>query len=651
MTDVAEGALEAGREAARRHAWHETYEFLTKAGTESPLGPADLEALAEAAWWTARLDDSISARERAFRAHVETSNPRRAAIVAMELAKGYYAKGSSSIGSAWVKRAEQLLAGEPDCAEKGWLHRLQSVIALEGLGEYDKALEEARRAYELAVRFRDRDLLSVALHDQGRALVMRGDVADGMALIDEATAPATAGELTPFNTAVVYCNTITACKELADYRRAADWSDAAKRWCERQAIAGFPGMCRVYRASIMQLRGAWAEAEMEARQACEELRDFNVSYAAEAFYELGEVRLRAGDLEAAEEAFGQAHELGRDPQPGLALLRLAQGRLEGARSCINQALADESGALHRARLLPAQVEIEVAAGDRDAAGAATEELERIAERYRTEALMASAHRARARVALAAGDAPLSVHAARQAVRAWQAIDAPFEAARARVVLADAYGAEDDEEHAALELRAAASAFERLGATRDAREAGERLGRLERGRSGPSDARTTRTFMFTDIVRSTNLVEAIGDDAWASLVAWHDKTLRSLFAAHGGEEVDHAGDGFFVAFQAPDAALACAVAIQRRFADNRRQHGFAPQVRIGVHATEAARHDGGYRGRGVHEAARISALAEGGEIVASRATADACPEFSVSTPRAVTVKGIETPFEVVSLDWR
>jgi class 3 adenylate cyclase len=644
--------LTAGRDAIARHAWSEAFELLRAADAEGGgLDPGDLKALADAAWWTARLDDCIAARERAFAAYAESGNGRAAAMVAMSLAKDYYAKGSSSIGSAWVKRAERLLADEPDSVEHGWFHRLRSVIALEGAGDYEAALAEGRKAYEVATSFADRELAAVALHDQGRALVMSGAVTDGMALMDEATAPATAGELSPLNTAVVYCNTITACRELADYRRAGDWSDAAKRWCERQAIAGFPGMCRVYRASIMQVRGAWAEAEVEARQACEELQGFNVSYAAEAFYELGEIRLRAGDLDAAEEAFTQAHELGRDPQPGLAILRLAQGRIDGARSCIGQALAEEAGDLHRARLLPAQVEIATAADDREVAEAATRELERIAETYGSDALAASTHGSRARLALASGDPRAAIRDARRAVRAWQAIDAPYEAARARLLLGDAYLAVADEENARLELQAAAAAFERLGAERDARGARERLGRLERERSNAGDGKAVRTFVFTDIVRSTNLVEAIGDEAWTDLIAWHDKTLRSLFAAHGGEEVDHAGDGFFVAFREPASALECAIAIQRSLADHRREHGFAPQVRIGVHAAEAAPHGTGYKGRGVHEAARIAAVADASEIVASRETAAAVERLAASPPRTVALKGLERPIDVVSIEWR
>jgi class 3 adenylate cyclase len=172
----------------------------------------------------------------------------------------------------------------------------------------------------------------------------------------------------------------------------------------------------------------------------------------------------------------------------------------------------------------------------------------------------------------------------------------------------------------------------------------------RGRAGP-ERRVLKTFMFTDIVKSTNLAEAMGDDAWLELLRWHDETLRATFVAHQGEEVTTTGDGFFVSFDSPDAALACAVAIQRRLADHRRQHGFAPQVRIGLHASEAAQVERDFRGRGVHEAARIAALADGGEIVASRATVGGGSQYPVSESRAVTLKGLSEPVEIVSVDWR
>ena len=161
----------------------------------------------------------------------------------------------------------------------------------------------------------------------------------------------------------------------------------------------------------------------------------------------------------------------------------------------------------------------------------------------------------------------------------------------------------------------------------------------------------KTFLFTDIVRSTDLVSAIGDDAWLDVVRWHDEKLRSLFAGHGGEEVDHAGDGFFVAFDDPASAIGCAVAIQRALADHRRAHGFAPSVRIGVHATAATRSGRIYRGKGVHEAARIAALAEGDEIIASRDTVtSSARSITVVDAREVRLKGISDPVEIVRIDW-
>jgi class 3 adenylate cyclase len=164
-----------------------------------------------------------------------------------------------------------------------------------------------------------------------------------------------------------------------------------------------------------------------------------------------------------------------------------------------------------------------------------------------------------------------------------------------------------------------------------------------------DRRVAKTFLFSDIVKSTNLLDAIGDDAWGDLLKWHDDTLRKLFAEHGGEEIDHAGDGFFVAFSEPAPALACGVAIQRALADHRRHHGFAPPVRIGVHTADALAVGCGFRGKGVHAAARVGALAEANEIVASRETADA-GRVSFTNPRIISLKGLSKPLEIVSVDW-
>jgi class 3 adenylate cyclase len=649
-TDTVGDRLTEGRDALRRYAWLEAFELLTSPEVADRLTPEDLEGLGEACWWVARIDDAINARERAFSGYLAGRKGRRAAMVAIAVAKDYFAKKASSTGMAWIKRAEKLLADQQDGIEHGWMLRTRSVLAQEATGDYDSALRYATEALEVGTRFQDADLMAVALLDQGRALVAKGDVDEGLARMEEATVAAVSGELSPFNTGVVYCNIISSCEELADYRRAGEWSEAAKRWCERQAIAGFPGMCRVYRAGILRLRGHLSQAEQEARKACEELRDFNISYAAEAFYEIGEIRLRVGDLGAAGEAFEQAHQLGREPQPGLALLRLEEGNIEGAQSCIKLAIEEEARPLHRARLLRAHVEIALAAGDVATAERAADELGEIAASYHSTAIAADASVAQGRVALERKDVDQVVTLLRKAYRSWQEIDAPFEVAVARSVLGDSHAVAGDHDTARLEWRAAKSLFDRLGARLHSARLAERLG--EDAAAVPTADQTTKTFMFTDIANSTTLVEAVGDDAWNDLSRWHDDALRALFSVHEGEEIDHAGDGFFVVFRKDSAALACAVAIQRKLAEHRRLHGFAPRVRIGLHTTVASQVARGYKGRGVHEAARIAGLAAGGEIKASlRTIENASGRFLASEPERVSLKGISEPVDVVSVEWR
>lgn len=645
--------LEAGRAAVQRHAWRDALELLRAADTVTRLVPEDLEAMAESAWWSGLLGACIDARERAYKMYLDAGNNRRAGYVAITLARDYFSKHELSVATAWFNRADRLLEPEPECVEKAWLLRTRAVIAIESERRFEIGIDLARQTLEMATRVKDRDLMALALQDQGRALVSMGKVNEGMALVDEATVAAVAGELTPWVTGAVYCNTITVCQRIVDIRRAGEWSEAAKRWCERQAIAGFPGMCRVYRAEIMRLRGAWREAEQEARRACEELKEFNLGYCSEAFYEVGEIRLHMGDLAGAEDAFRHAHELGRDPQPGLALLRLAEGKLSAALTSIKSAVAGQTrDRLVRAKLLPAFVEIALHNNDLNAAEMVVKELEGIAKEYGTSAFEALALDAAAAVHLARGDAVQAQAKLRESVRIWQDVDAPYGAARTRLMLAEAYRSLGDFDNAALELESARSAFERLGATPDLARTDELLKAAgSAGRRAQSAERAGRTFMFTDIVKSTALVEAIGDEAWAHVVRWHDQTLRSLIAVHSGEEVDHAGDGFFIAFHDARAAMECAVAIQRALAEHRHAHGFAPQVRVGLHASQVVQTGGKYKGKGVHEAARIGALAEGGEIVISSETLAAVPlRFSATNPRTVILKDISQPVTVYTLNW-
>ena len=647
MSVAADDLVSAGREALERHAWAEAFDLLKQADAEDALSADELALLGEAAWWSGRADECIAARERAYAAHVAEGDEGRAARIALQLVRDHSARMAGTVASGWFRRAERLLQDGGDTVEHGWLEMMRARAALLA-GEFDKSSELAAAAVQTGARFGDADLQALALVYQGMSLVSRGDVEEGFGLIDEATVAAVSGELTPNVTGMVYCNMISTCAELADYRRAGEWTEAAKRWCERQAISGFPGICRVHRAEIIRLRGSWAEAEQEARQACSELREHGwPAFAGDGFYEIGEIRLRMGDLPAAEEAFGQANQMGRDPQPGLAMLRLAQGRTDAAASMIARAVEETTEPLHRARKLPAAVDIALATGDQRTAEAAAAELQEIAERFGSAALQATARGARAKVLLHEGDAPGALEPARRAWDLWREIDAPYEAAQARMLLGEAFRAAGHEESATLELGAARASFEELGAVPEARRIDELL-------RGPDEAvrRVSKAFMFTDIVQSTNLVEAIGDEAWEDVVRWHDQALRTCFAGHSGQEVDHAGDGFFVAFPHPRSALSCAVEIQRKLVEHRWTAGFAPQVRIGVHVAEATERGADYGGRGVHQAARIGALAQGGEIVASEETvATAGDGFEASEPRQVELKGISERVQVVTVAWR
>jgi tetratricopeptide (TPR) repeat protein len=455
--------LEAAREAFSRGAWRDAYTVLAAANGAGALEAEDLERLADAAWWLADGQTCMRAREEAYRRYVQREEPRAAAAVALALAEDHFHRLARSVGQGWLRRAERHLDGLPEVSQHGWLHRLHVVVALGAERNPRQAMEHADRALEIARRVGDTDLEALAIQDRGRILVALGRVADGMALIDDAMTAATAGELTPHTTGRTYCNMISTCERLGDYGRAAEWHDAARRWSEPHADSGFPGICRVHRAGILRLRGALPEAEQEARRAAEELADFLTDVSGEAFYELGEIRLRMGDHPAADAMFGEAHARGREPQPGLALLRLAQGNLDTARSMIERSLAEPGlAALDRAKLLPALVEIAVACGAADAAAEAASELETITTTYTSPALVASAALARGTVELARGGAEDALAHFRRARRIWTEIDMPYELARTRLLMSRAYSVLGDRDEAAMEERAALAIMSRIG---------------------------------------------------------------------------------------------------------------------------------------------------------------------------------------------
>jgi class 3 adenylate cyclase len=652
MSQLIEDRVQQGRDAYRRHAWHEAFDCLREADSETPISPDDLGLLAESAWFAGAPDAAIEAREQAHAAYLEQGDKCHAAEMALQLAGDHFERLETAIGSGWLSKARRLLEQTShECAAHGWQATSLAYFAMRMRGDWNEVLRQAKLAQGIGERLAIPAIQALALQQQGSALVAMGRIDDGLALIDESTVAAVNGELDPMTTGKIYCSTINVCRNLADWRRASEWTDAAERWCRRQGVSGFPGICRVHRAEIMHFRGSWADAEREAKRACEELKTYDVLLSGEAQYEIGVVRLRVGDLEGAREAFRQAHQLSREPEPGRSLLRLAQGDTPGANISIKRALAGfDSHAFIQARLLPAAVEIGIAAGDLDSVAQHVAQLEQIAGSFRTTAVTATAEYARGLLLLARGDAARALPGQRHAVELWHEIGAPYETAKARTALGETFRAEGDEGSARLEFESAKADFERLGALPDARRVGQLLGD-EQGIAARAGERVKRTFVFTDIVGSTSLAEALGDDAWQELIHWHDQTLRAIFSRYGGTEVKQTGDGFFVAFEDASAAIEAAVALQRSLAEHRRSHGFAPQVRIGLHEAQASTRAVDFAGRGVHEAARIGSLAGGGQILASVNTLQgAATRFPISTPRSVTLKGVSQPIEVVTINW-
>jgi class 3 adenylate cyclase len=484
----------------------------------------------------------------------------------------------------------------------------------------------------------------------GIVLVRMGRVDEGMRLVDEAMIDAVSGTCGGVVTARIYCGTISVCQALGDIRRASEWTEQALACSTRPGMGDFPGDCRMHRAEITRLRGDWAGAETELHRVMGDLEKWSGGHVGQAWYELGEIAMRRGNLAGADEAFDRAVAFDKDPQPGLAMLRLAQGEEVVASALLRAALANAGDAdpLAVGQLLPAVVEVELACGDVQAAADAADRLAGIAQVYGTVLLAARAETSRAQLALARAELEEALERARRAVNLWRDAGAPYETAQTQQLLAEAAARAGDRQVAIVELDAAITVFTNLGATRDLESAQRlraRIGDVAVGRQ------VRRTFVFTDIVDSTRLVVAMGDEQWSTVLRAHDRTIRDLLARHNGSEVKQrgGGDGFFAVFEAPTDAIECAMAIQRSFADRRRD-GFAPEIRIGVHEADALLSGNDYAGLGVHEAARIAAHAEGGSILTSEATAKAAGATACAPPEEVAFKGLSDRVSVQEVLW-
>jgi DNA-binding CsgD family transcriptional regulator/tetratricopeptide (TPR) repeat protein len=461
--------LERGRESYARRAWRDAYEGLSRADRASSLEADDLELLATSAYMLGRDDDYLSALERVHPAHLRTGETLRAVRCAFWIGINLLLRGEMSRATGWFARAQRLLEREKrDCVEQGYL-LIPVLLQAVGAGDWEAASATAGDAAKVAERFGDSDLLAMAGHELGHALIRQGRVEDGLRLLDEAMVAATAGELSPIVTGLVYCSVIAYCQDLYELRRAREWTDALTQWCGQQPdMVAHTGVCLVHRAEILELQGAWRDAQEEARRARERCAQGMVNQAAvgQAIYLQGELHRLQGELAAAEEAYREASRYGCEPQPGLALLRLAQGNGEAAAAAIRRVVGETSDLLKRARLLRGYVEVMLAAGDVEEAHGACRELEDISAGHGGVVLGAMSAGARGAVALAQGDARAALVALRDARQVWQELEAPYEAARVRVLVGLACRELGDEDSAAMELEAARGVFEQLGAAPD-----------------------------------------------------------------------------------------------------------------------------------------------------------------------------------------
>jgi DNA-binding NarL/FixJ family response regulator len=459
--------LSRAREAYARRAWDDAYQLFAAEDRVSPLCREDLERYSWAAGLSGRDRDLLALLERAYQLLLE-QDPLMAARVGFWL--GYRLTGLGEFGQAsgWFARVERLLEreGKP-CAVRGYL-RLPETMRHLAENDYDAAFACAAEAARIGEQFAEPDLVALARSLQGRARLRQGSIREGLALLDEAMVTVKADGAAPIVPAIVYCILIEGCRQVYALDRCREWTAALSSWCESQPqLVAFNGVCMVHRVEVMELNGQWEAALEEARRACQRLEKTPDPFATPAaHYQKAEMHRLRGELDEAEASYLEAHRLGREPQPGMSLLRLAQGRGVAALASIRRALAATGDPLQRARLLPAVVEIALAAGDVEGASEASVELEQLSERFESEVLAAIAAHARGAVLLARGEPQQALDALRPALAVWQRLGAPYLAARVRVSSGLACRALGDEDGAALELAAARKVFEELGARPD-----------------------------------------------------------------------------------------------------------------------------------------------------------------------------------------
>ncbi len=460
--------LEKGRQAIEARAWDRAFSLLTSADSAVSLGSEDLRLMATSAFMLGRDDDMVACLERSHQLYLGAGELLPAVHDAVWIGLNLALRGEMGPASGWFGRAARTLEDvEEENAEHGYLVFARVFGAIE-MGQFEAAVVGAKQAIEIGRRFDEHDLVALAVHGHGRALMRQGNTLEGLHLLDEAMVAVIADRLSPIVTGIIYCSVIEACHEVLDFGRARQWTEALSQWCRVQPeMVAFTGQCLTHRAEVMQMRGDWEDALAEADRASGRFLDgMNQAPVAQAYYRQGELHRLTGDLPRAEEAYRQASRWGWSPQPGYALLRAAQGQAAAGKAALSRVLGESDEWVDRARVLPAYVEILLSLDELDAAGQASQELDDLAEAHPSTMLSAVAHYERGTLLLRSGEPAQAVTAFRAALRGWQELEAPYETAKTRAMIGLACDDIGDRDSARLEFDAARSEFVRLGANPD-----------------------------------------------------------------------------------------------------------------------------------------------------------------------------------------
>ena len=461
--------LVRARETYERGDWVAAFEAWSEVAPGS-LDADDQTRLAHTAYLLGRREECLEALQRSFRAHLDAGDPAAAARCACWLAMVHWRSGEPAVGGGWAARAGSLLAETGDVVERGYLAFMQMHRHI-AVQEWGQAAAHAAEVTAYGRRFGDPDLTALGLAAQGRLTLYSGSVPAGLALFDEAMTGVASGEVSPVWAGDIYCLMIEGCQEVSDFGRAAEWTQALTRWCERQpGLVPWTGQCAVHRGQIMALRGAWAEALDEFGLAVARYVAADAAPASGfALAERGDVLRVQGQYAAADAAYEEAARFGYEAQPGLALLRLAQGRREAAQAAVTRLLAETRGPVGRSRLLPGAVVVLLAVGEVDRAQGCAEELVGIAESFACPGLTAEAQDAAGLVRLARGDAAGALPHLREARRGWQRLQCPYRAALSQAAVGRCLAELGDAESASRELTAAHATLVELGAVPAAEE--------------------------------------------------------------------------------------------------------------------------------------------------------------------------------------